>query len=171
MLLPPQVIPFLQHEDPAVRSHASDYLAKAHDPSPATADDLWRAIDRFGLQQSIPLLADLRGLPQTEWSYARALQTLLSGVDENTDYHLQLALQSIDFSLLLAHRDELLSAEQLVPHVRAHLRQRLELSGRPLDELWEALIRHSDEVENQNWGKLDNRVSARLIEAAAGHGE
>src|SRR5687768_14555217 len=33
MLTPTQVIPFLSHEDPDVRSHARRYLVSAHDPS------------------------------------------------------------------------------------------------------------------------------------------
>ena len=63
MLLPDQVIPFLRHDDPAVRAHAARYLSDAHDPSPATADDFWQSIDRFGPTQSLPLLADLARVP------------------------------------------------------------------------------------------------------------
>ena len=171
MLTPAQVVPFLQHDDEAVREHAADYLAKAHDPSPATADDLWRAIDRFGIEQSRRLLSDLRELPQTEGSCRRTLDALRAAADNDVDYHLQQALTWLDFPLLLAHREELLADEKLLPHVRDHLRQRVELSQRPLDELWDALARHSVEVDRKYWGEFDDRVSLRLIEALARHDE
>jgi hypothetical protein len=50
MLLPAEVVPFLLHEDPDVRAHAVEYLARGHDPAPATADDVWTAMDRHGDQ-------------------------------------------------------------------------------------------------------------------------
>src|SRR5579863_2209905 len=45
MLTPAQVIPFLKDERAWVRDHAMDYLRDSHDPAPATADDLWCALD------------------------------------------------------------------------------------------------------------------------------
>lgn len=171
MLLPAQVIPFLQHEVAAVREHASDYLAKAHDPSPATADDFWRAIDHFGIEQSTRLLSDFGDVPATEYSYRRTLDSLRAAGDEDIAYHLHRALTWLDFPLLMAHRDELLSEEKLLPHVRDHLRERIELSGRPLDALWDALLQLSAEVDGKYWGEFDDRTSLRLIEAAAGYGD
>jgi HEAT repeat protein len=171
MLLPDQVIPFLQHDNPVVRNHASNYLAKAHDPSPATAEDLWRSIDRFGVERSAALLADLVDFPQTDRSCTRALDVLRAGAGDDADYHLQQALSWVDWPLLLARRDELLADEKLLAHVRDHLRQRLELSERPLDELWDALVRHSQDVDGRHWGEFDSRVSERLVEAVVRRGE
>src|SRR5262245_36014152 len=48
MLSPAQVVPFLQHADQRVRNLAVKYLSGANDPSPATADDIWRMIDKHG---------------------------------------------------------------------------------------------------------------------------
>ena len=171
MLTPDQVVPFLQHDDEAVRNHAADYLSKAHDPSPATADDFWLAIDRFGLEHSTRMLSDIGDLPQTEHSLRRTLDSLRATGDENIDYHLQQALTWLDFPLLLAHRDELFADEKLLPHVRDHLRQRIELAERTLDDVWGDLVRHSQEVERKYWREFDDRVSLRLIEAAARAGE
>ena len=172
MLVPAQVIPFLRHDDEAVRTHAADYLADAHDPSPATAEDLWAAIDQIGLNRSTWLLSLLRRLPQTDASLDRLLQSLRSGgLAEDADYHLQLALLHVDLPLLSRRKDELLSADGVLPRVRDHLAQRLELAGRPADELWDALAQHSRDADDMAVGEFDPDVSGRLIEALARHGE
>src|SRR5262245_15902186 len=46
MLLPAQVLPFVQHPHPEVRHLAVGYLGEAHDRGVATQDDLWAALDR-----------------------------------------------------------------------------------------------------------------------------
>jgi hypothetical protein len=171
MLTPDQVVPFLQHEDRYVREHAAGYLSKANDPSPATAEDFWRAIDRFGIEHSQRLLSAMRELPQTEASLRRTLDALRATTDDDREYHLQQAITWLDFPLLLAHRDDLLADEKLLPHVRDHLRLRIELAERPLDDVWDALARHSGEVDGKYWGEFDDRVSLRLIEAASRHGD
>jgi hypothetical protein len=171
VLLPHQVIPFLQHDDVAVREHAARYLSEAHDPSPATADDFWRSIDRFGAKASLALVADLTKLRSTERSYARLMEALRSGPDEVVEFHLQHVVQTLDLPLVLAHREELLSAEPILSHVRDHLRQRIELAGRPLDAVWETLLSHSERIDGMCVGEFDRRESERLIEAAARHGE
>src|SRR5689334_10403347 len=68
MLLPSQVLPFLQHREKPVRDLALRYLSNAHDPSPATAEDLWKLIDKFGAGETDGLFYALRMLPQTEVS-------------------------------------------------------------------------------------------------------
>ena len=76
MLTPQQVIPFLTYDDDEVRRHAVTYLAGAHDPSPATADDFWRAIDTLGPQKAGSHLDRLELLPQTDDSVAKTLEAL-----------------------------------------------------------------------------------------------
>ena len=71
MLMPSQVIKFLDHEDLAVCEHAFRYLSHAHNPTPATQDDAWRLIDRKGLNSSPLLLADLRRLRWTATALMR----------------------------------------------------------------------------------------------------
>lgn len=171
MLLPDQVIPFLLHDDRDVREHAARYLSKAHDPAPATADDFWRSIDRFGAEESVALVSDLAELPWTERSCSRLMEALRSGPPEIVEYHLQKTIEDLDYPLLLAHREEVLSAESILSHVRDHLRQRIELSDRPLEAVWDALLAHSEKIEGMCVGEFDGRESDRLIEAAARHGE
>ena len=171
MLLPHQVVPFLQHDDPDVRDHAVHYLADAHDPAPASADDLWRSIDRFGPEASVPLLARLGDLPHTTASLDWVLQALRSKPDEKTDYHLQRALEWVDLPLLLARRDEVLDAPEILPHVRDHLRARLDLAHVPIEELWERLLRASHEADGKHVGQFDSLAVDRLVEALARHEE
>jgi hypothetical protein len=171
VLLPDQVIPFLQHDDRVVRELAARYLSEAHDPSPATADDFWRSIDRFGAEASVALVCDLVDLPWTERSYFRLIETLRSGPAEIVEYHLQRTVERLDYPLLLAHREEVLSAEPILSHVRDHLRQRIEMSDRPLDAVWNALLAHSEKIEGMYVDEIDMRESDRLIEVAARHGE
>ena len=172
MLLPDQVIPFLRHDDEEVRAHAADYLSRAHDPSPATADDLWAAINQLGFTASLSTLSRLCDLPQTNASLDRLLECLRSqGLDEDTEYHLQRALQRLDFPLLAARRDEVLSVDRVLPRVRDHLARRLELAPKPADELWELLSQHSRDVDAKAWGEFDLGVSQCMIEALARHGE
>src|SRR6185503_16888734 len=56
MLTAEQVIPFLQDDDAEVRQHAVLYLAGAHDPAPATAEDFWQAIDKVGQSEAFPFV-------------------------------------------------------------------------------------------------------------------
>src|SRR5688572_31149287 len=79
------------------------------------------------------------------------------------DYHLQRAAENIDFNVLLAHRDEVLSNPRLLPHVREHLEQRLALAAEPSDVLWERLSTFAGEIEQCYAGEFDARVSDRLI--------
>jgi HEAT repeat protein len=171
VLLPDRVVPFLQHESYDVRAHAADYLAKAHDPSPATAEHFWQSIDRFGTEKSVRLITRLAAMPQTEASLGRLLRALRDGVEEEFRDGLLQACEDIDFPLLQAHRNEILTSKEIAPDVRDHLRQRLALSDHSVDDLWERLQRHSDKVDNKYWGEFDVRVSERLVEALARHGE
>ena len=171
MLLPDQVIPFLQHDDPAVRAHAAHYLSRAHDPAPATADDFWRAIDRFGTGQSSVFLSELAELPPTDSSYQRLMDALRSAPTEAVAHHLQRAVERLDFPLLLAHRDEIRSSPSIPPEAREHLRRRLDLADSPVDTVWDALLRHSEASDDKNAGEIDARESDRLVEATARHGE
>ena len=171
MLLPHQVLPFLEHETPSVWEHAARYFHRAHDPAPATAEDFWRAIDRFGMESSLHLVTHLSDMPQTGRSLRRTLDALREKPAELYDFHLQHAVAAVDYPLLLAHREELLAAEYLLPRVRAHLSDRLALAEAPADDLWGRLLRHSEEVNDRYAGEFDQEVSDRLIEALSRHGD
>jgi hypothetical protein len=153
-----------------VRLHAARYFSDAGDPSPVTAEDFWQAIDRYGLGESISLVADLWDLPQSDFACSRLLAALRSGPGEEIEYHLQRAVQWVDFPVLAARREELLSFEPLFPHVRDHLAERLRLADLLLDELWEGLLRDSRDNDRNAVGEFDHRVADRLVEALARHG-
>jgi len=110
-------------------------------------------------------------MPQTTQSLRRTLDVLREKPAELYDFHLQHAVVAVDYPLLLAHREELLAAEYLLPRVRAHLSERLPLADVPADELWGRLLRHSEEVNDRYAGEFDEEVSDRLIEALARHGD
>jgi hypothetical protein len=171
MLLPHQVLPFLEHDDALVREHAARHFCRAHDPAPGTADDFWRSIDRFGLEPSLRLVWHLSDMPQTEQSLRRTLDTLRAGAPDETDYYLQQVVAKVDFPLLLAHRDELLQLEHVAPRVRAHLSRRLELAELSPDEVWERLLRHSQKMQEDTDDPIEGDVSDELVEAMARHGE
>jgi hypothetical protein len=165
MLTPAQVLPFLQHEERFVRRHAARYLAEAHDPSPATADDFWNAMDRLIPQQAKHLLSYLSYMPQTSASCERIIAAMRNHPDKHAATHLRSALKNLDFNLMVEHRDELLSLAHLPVDVREHLKERLELAATPLEELWERLAQHSRDVDEKQVGGFDLRLSDRLIEA------
>jgi hypothetical protein len=167
MLRPDEVVPFLLHKEEIVRDHALHYLTHAHDPSPATAEDLWRMIDRFGMQASLSVVSGLDELPQTEVSLGRTMDALRRGADELSDFHLQIVLEKLDWPLLERHAEELLNFEKLVEPVRDHLRKRLEMRPMPAVELWEQLMAHGTELGDSCIGEFDDRVSRRLVEAIA----
>src|SRR5688572_6606492 len=169
MLSPTQVIPFLEHPTRAVRELAVDYLRRAHDPTPATADDLWRALDRYGLTREPHLLSALDELPQTERSLARLLVALKEGPGEGVRFHLLHAVAKLDFELLRAHRDELLREEAIPSHLREHLAARLSLENVPPEALWAQLMAHAASVAERSYGEFREETAARLIEALARH--
>ena len=85
MLLPAQVVPFLLHADADVREHAFEYLARGHDPAPATAEDVWAAMDRygdtptrFGGNERARFASEVARFPATPRSMGRLLDTLRS---------------------------------------------------------------------------------------------
>ena len=77
MLLPEQVVPFLQHNDPIVREHVRRYFQDTHDFGPLTADHYWALIDRLGeSENTIGFAADLKHVPQTDGSLRRVVRAL-----------------------------------------------------------------------------------------------
>ncbi len=167
MLTPPQVIPFLQHDDPDIREEALRYLCEAHDPSPATAEDSWRVIDRFGLAESLSFVARLHNLPQSHDSLDRTLRTLREGAEGGIAFHLQNVILWMDLELLDPRQDELLSSPLLNPDVREHLAQRLALTSRDPAELWEELSNFGEDVRECYANEFDLNIPDRLAEALA----
>jgi hypothetical protein len=170
MLTPAQVAPFLQNEDPLLRKLAQQYFAQSHDPSPATADDAWRMIDRVGNGE---LYASNFGLlpklPQTEASLDRTLSALQSEEDETRKKYLEEVIVELPYGLLNRFRDKIDQAQGLSDDLRQHLAKRFELASIPPQELWDRLMSMAEEVQkNRSETKdYDPRPPMQLIEALA----
>jgi hypothetical protein len=167
MLTPHEVVPFLTHDRSFVREHALRYLRGSGDTGPFTADHLWDAIDRLEALEALSFTQHLRETPQTELSYQRLMKALVSRPANLLEYHVQKAVGDIEFDLLSAHCDELLSDDRLPPETREHHQQRLALAALPPQMLWDRLLRHGADVADKYAGKFDMHVSARLVEAMA----
>lgn len=165
MLTPEQVIPFLTHDEPFVRRHAAMYLADAHDPSPATADDLWHAMDRHGMSGPEALVSYLRQFLQTEDSLWRAMAALGRTQDERTRDDLEAAVESAPLPLLTQFKDELLAGLQLSDDSKAYLRRRIGLSQRPVHDLWVELM---DLGRDRGDNKGPDEEAAELLVQAIG---
>jgi HEAT repeat protein len=168
MLTPQQVIPFLRHDDEEVRQHATLYLAGAHDPSPATADDFWAAIDKVGQEHAGPFVDRLELLPQTDDSIRRTLEAIPAFPDYSREGLLRV-LRSLDLDKARAHLDAIRSIEQVPADVVGHLEERLALSDEGPDALWDRLMKQAADLENKPLSEADALAAERLIEALARH--
>jgi hypothetical protein len=173
VLLPHEVIPFLTHSDPKVRRHAAEYLAEAHDPAPATADDFWRVLDLYGFgQDEYPhegALSFLAQIPSTDAGLTRLLEKLSSKPAEFVALHLVRALDRIPIDILKARCEELAASVAVPEDSKRHFEFRLDLASRPLEMLWDDLVQHAASIEGKCYGDFDLAVSERLIEALARH--
>src|SRR5262245_126677 len=101
MLNAAQIVPFLEHQTHDVRELALRYLAEAHDPSPATADDLWKAMDKLGPAVLDQFYEVLPSMPQTESSVNRTLDALKSADSKEHRDHLENAIADLRYGLLV----------------------------------------------------------------------
>jgi HEAT repeat protein len=167
MLAPHQVVPFLEHADKDVRDHAAKYLCEGDDPRPATAEDFWRAIDRFGFDEALGTVARLGQMPQTRGSVTRVLEALKAPRDRVVEMHLVGTLERIEFPLLVEFSDEIHRHPKVKGPIREHLAMRLALAQDPPEKIWESLMSHAGEVKAMHAGGFDRRISERLIEVLA----
>ncbi|MGA2584335.1 MAG: SEC-C metal-binding domain-containing protein [Tepidisphaeraceae bacterium] len=168
MLLPEQVVQFLDHDDPMVRDHALHYFNDTHDFGPLTADHYWAVIDRRGENDATRGFAcRLENLPQTDASLRRLVQAINTTQSDDFDYDYQRAARDMDMSVLARNRDELLACPKLLPHVREHLQLRLSLLDQPAQDAWDRLMQHGLELGNGDSGSFNPNLSDALIEAAA----
>ncbi|HWE93744.1 MAG TPA: HEAT repeat domain-containing protein [Tepidisphaeraceae bacterium] len=151
MYLPEQMIPFLTHEDPAVRGYALRYLAEAHDPSPATADDIWRSIDRFGYREpGIAWAQRLPDFPSTDASTARLLDALgHEESDFDIRYDLLMALQQLELPLLVKNWERIGTIQKIPDHVMVELRARVALFEAEPEDLWHRLHDVADTADDE----------------------
>ncbi len=168
MLSPAQVVPFLTHDDRLVRRLARDYFDRCGDPGPATADDVWAALDRFPAGDEARSLArTLADLPQTDASVHRLVAALAGDAVHGADDLLQQAARGVDFPLLVRHREQLLGCDGLDPKVRDHLARRLGTADTPGGVAWDQLMALGLASVGQNSSEVDRDGADVLIEAAA----
>ena len=173
MLLPPQVLPFLSHDDSILREQAVQYFEHAHDTAPLTADDCWAAIHTVGLGRgAVGLIRLLSKAPQADASTAHLLAALDLPPDQSMREWLIEALEDLDFDQLRRHADVILARTDLPADTLDHLRARLDLADELVAQrLWDQLNDHVKEVQDDYWDEIDHRVSDRLIEALARFGQ
>jgi hypothetical protein len=170
MLTPEQVLPFLQHPDLAIREHAVRYLIYSMDCGPASADDLWRSIDRFGVRASVMCLQFLSHLPQTQNSYTRLVAELGRVTDDREREMLESAFGDLSWELLSQNRDEVRAFKAIPAAMQKHHARRLTLDTWALDDLWRGLVQFAesgqveDDVEETEDEWYDDLEGLRLIE-------
>jgi hypothetical protein len=145
MLTPRQVIPFLSSDNDVIRSLAESYLDHAHDPSPATGDDVWAAVHKLGIKRAKPMLRLLEVLPQTSESLKLTIQAYHEHKDTPVQHRFNNVLNEVSIDLLLSHRNELLDPA-LGSRIVEHHQERLKLRDKSLDELWNELLRLCDTI-------------------------
>lgn len=162
MLAPHQVIPLLTHSDSKVRSLAIRYLADAHDPSPATADDIWKNIDAFGGSEYNEAYHALPKLPQTDESLRRTLDALNSNVSSGVRSALENVIRKLKSGLLMRYMD-LIEQARLSDETLSYIKHRIELSSQPAMELWEQLMEMGKSINNDRKRNYD--LAERLVDA------
>jgi HEAT repeat protein len=167
MLTPTQVLPFLTHADEPVRDLAERYLTDAHDASPVTADDVWRAVDALtSAKARRRLIRGLPHLPQTDASVQRLLAELGDTRPGRDRDELERAVAWLDGSTLRKHRDAIVDHLALSRDVRRELRRRVELSDLPADAAWDRLMALSGEVADKARSQFDGPTYQGLLDAA-----
>lgn len=164
MLSPAQVLPFLQHDDPFVRDLALAYFSTAHDPSPATADDVWHMLDTKGpgKDKTAPYSA-LQSLPQNETSLRRTVEGLNTAKNGTERDSLQSVILALPFGILNRFRDVIDNAP-LDEAARQQIALRFKLAEIPASELWETLASNAkvlDESADCD-GEFMDRASATI---------
>jgi hypothetical protein len=171
MLLPSQVIAYLQHPDKYVRDLAVRYLSQAHDPSPATAEDIWRLLDRFGFDDVTDACSALAALPHTEASLTRTLKAVEDELDPFHRSDLEDTLDPLHYGLLNRFRDVVEAAPGLSKDFKSHIAERFALASVPPAELWERLLQTAAEMDKAKTGDPNGRLPWRLVEALSRHPE
>jgi hypothetical protein len=179
MLLPDQMLPFLNHEDPDVRRLAVKYFDELADASPPeTAEELWRALDSygkttglFGVPEQNPMLLALAQLPQNDVSTARAIELLKNtGLNDVNRYFVFGYFTKMPVDLLDRHREHILPF--IDDAARKILEHRLSLRALTGEQLWQELMDHSIRaVEAENYRSVDAAGAGRIAEALHTHPE
>jgi len=151
MLSNDRLIELFTHPDRAVRTKAARVLADAHDPSPATAGDIIKAIERFPDRAYPCLWSRLPDFKHDDASIQWLLHRLHEelrldekGIDSddlldrdiNVRATLEQTLASLDFDQLRRHRHAI-AASVTFPEFSARIDRRLSLADHDAETLWQ----------------------------------
>jgi hypothetical protein len=168
MLLPADVVPFLLHEDADVREHALEYLAKGHDCAPATADDVWAAMDRYGdaptrfaSNERARFAAELAHFHPTPRSTERLFNALRTDATSDLGVHLLHAARELPPAAVRALLTDEAIRTQLPAAMIAEIDADLVLVETSFDALWTALSGAAVEL-GDTW-QLDSPVYRRAL--------
>ena len=168
MLQPEQVLPFLSHEDPDVRDLAHANLKHSY-ARPFPMDEIWRACDRFGLEEHAYWVRSPGAFYFTDEALLRLLDEL-PGASDRVLSHLSAGLARADFDVLVRHRQAVAEAPRVQEHDRRQIQLRCELSNASPQESWDRLVRLAEvtrgEPEQDIYGSWQTWP---LVEALARH--
>jgi hypothetical protein len=183
MLLPAQVLPFVQHADPEVRHLAVGYLGEGNDRGAATQDDLWAALDRRPLSAALRLDEGARS--ERSW-FMRWLPTfaptplsidrLFHEVRTERDLRLRKDLLRTTIELPVDDKVRLLADASVTDELAADevlgLRDDVWLAGQSFEQLWAALAECGAGLGAH--GSIESpqfQRAVRLVRALAAHPE
>jgi hypothetical protein len=141
MLRPAEVRPFLWHEDGYARELALAYFASEYDFGPATQEDVWAAMDRYGeapkgfKQERRTLALHLREFPPTERSIERLFRGLRIEADAAVTVHLARAVAELPPETVRRLLDDDHLVRRLPAEAIEGLREDVELAGKTADAL------------------------------------
>jgi hypothetical protein len=141
MLLPAQVLPFVQHPARGVRHHAVGYLGEAHDRGAATQDDLWDALDRNGAdrRERSWFMRWLRAFAPTERSTDRLFHELRAERDPGLRKDMLRAATELPVDAKVRLLADPSITDELATFVVLGLRDDVWLAGQSFEQLWAAL--------------------------------
>jgi len=169
MLSPEKVKTLLTHDDTEIRDEAIHYLERRHDRSMVTADDIWKAIDRVGVQHSARLLGCLDKFEQSDDSMQRLIHRLNNPKTEDSAETFRL-LNTIPLRWVAKYREQILSVEGADLLIDSNFSERLTLPEKSADELWEMLLSHC-KSEPDDWCEEFVGRGDFLVDAIARFGE
>jgi hypothetical protein len=171
MLTNEQLIPALTHPDHDVRSMVVERLRKSFDPTPATMDDAWKAVDAQGMKRGAWWLRDRGDVPWTESSVQRLLEEVRRAQDKHLREELEEALAAIDLHLLMRHRESVLSVLASSNLMRQSVEDRFQFAHEPPERLWQELGQLSSKGEHHRFNEADLRRVDDLVEGLTAHAD
>jgi hypothetical protein len=155
MLSNQRLIDLLTNDTDAVRIAAARILSSAHDPSPATAEDVQGAIDHRRPMNLLAMLHCAAKLPQTDASIAWWLRALTlpcdpaePDPDDDLAHAIETGLAAARLDVLERNWASISTCGAISSPWRERLQRRLTLAAWPMDDLWR---RHVELADGDTW--------------------